>query len=458
MENEKKEFQGTENENTLTPEERVREDISAKIADAAAEVQEEIDAASGIETEQETYVEEQAVETAEEAYEAGEDFVADDAVMDESWSDEAWEDAGLEETRPEPVKVTMNRNSLIISLIGSAILGALILLFCLQIPKWVEAMPEGSKVASVGDVELTDIDVNYYIYAQAANYMNKNNISMDTMADFDWDQEVDGVKLSDTIKEKAVDDAVSEAILIVKGAENGVTLDENEKQQISSQLAGISSSYGEDGFTLRARTMGIPSIKQYSKMYEKIMTVQKVQDDMAANPDNYYPEDKSVLNDYVQSDKASAKHILISTQATGDETVDVEEKRALAQSILDRINAGEDFDALRDEFDEDPGQTTDGYTFISGEMMPEFEEAAFALKIDEVSGIVETSYGFHIIKRIPGSFELENYWKNDDSVKIKVNERKIAKLSVKDVMVDVMSAMEEVEAEAAAASAAASAK
>ena len=440
MENEKKEFQGTENENTLTPEERVREDISSKIADAAAEVQEEIDAASGVEEETFVVSDEEIVET-------------DEVVMDESWSDEAWEDAGLEEVKPEPVKVTMKRNSLIFSLIGSAILGALILLFCLQIPKWIEAMPEGSKVASVNGTEITDLDVNYYIYARAAEYMNKNNISMDTVADYDWDQEIGGEKLSDTIKKNAVDDAVKEVILIKKGEEKGIGLDDKEKEQIKTQLSGITSSYGEDGFTLRARTMGVASIKQYAKMYEKIMTLQKVQDDIDANPANYYPEDQSVLNEYSQPDKASVKHILISTQPEGEETVDVEAKRALAQSVLDRVNAGEDFETLRKEFDEDPGQTEAGYTFGTGEMMPEFETAAFALKIGEVSGLVETSYGFHIIKRIPGSFELENYWLSDGGMKVKISEGKIAKLSVKAVMTDVMEAMKAIEAETAAASA-----
>lgn len=440
MENEKKDFQGTEAENTLTPEERVREDIGSKIADAAAEIQDEINAAGGIE---ETETDGAELEAAAEYTETAEGEFNEDFEGEE-----------IEEVKPEPVKVTIKRNSLIISLIGSAIIGALILLFCMQIPKWIDAMPEGSKVASVNGTEITDLDVNYYIYARAAEYMNKNSIKMDEAESYDWDQEVDGEKLSDTIKNSAIDDAVKELIIILKGAENGITLDETEKQQIQSQISNITANYGEDGFALRARTMGVASIKQYAKMYEKVMALQKVEDDMEENAASYYPEDSSVLNDYIQPDKASVKHILISTEADGDEEVDVNAKREMAQSILDRINAGEDFDALRKEFDEDPGQTDAGYTFGSGEMMPAFEEAAFALNIGEVSGIVETSYGFHIIKRIPGSYELENYWLEDGSVKVKINKGKLEKLSVKDVMADVMEAVNAVEAETAATSAA----
>lgn len=436
MENENKDLQGVEQEETLTPEERVKEDISTKIADAAAEVEEEIKAA----------------ELGEEAEEVAEVF---EEVMDESWSDEAWEGAELEEVKPEPVRVTVKKNTFILSLIGSAILGALILFLGMQIPGWVAAMPEGSKIASVNGEAITDLDVSYYIYAQVAEYANENGMTEEDMKDYDWDVEVDGEKLSDTLKKKAMNDAVKEVILIQKGVESGAGLSEQEKAQLDTQINGIASQYGEEGFKLRARTMGIASTKQYAKMYEKVMTVQAVQDDMEANPDKYYPEDDSVLNDYIQPDGASVKHILISTKeeeaAEGEEAVPVnkEEKLALAQSILERAKNGEDFDALVAEFNEDPGATEAGYTFGPGEMLPEFEATAFALKIGEISDIVETSYGYHIIKRIPGTYELQAYWTaGGDGVKI--NNRKLAKLSINDIMADVFAAMDELEAQTAA--------
>lgn len=424
MENENKDFQAEERENTLTPEERVREDISNKIADAAAEVEEEIKAAD----------------------------VYDEVVeekMDESWNDDAWAEVGIEEAKPEPVRVTVKRNTFILSLVASAVLGALILFLGMQIPAWIEAIPEGNRIASVNGTDITDLDVRYHIYAQAATYAQENGITQDAMRDFDWEQEVDGEKLSDIIRRKAVEDAVKEAVLIQKGAENGITLSDEEKAQIDTQLRGIAGQYGEDGFALRARTMGIASTKQYARMYYNIMTVQDVQADIEENPDKYYPEDMSVLNDYIQPDGASVKHILIKTEAEGDENaepVNKEEKLALAQTVLERAKNGEDFDALVTEFNEDPGATDAGYTFGPGEMMPEFEVASFALKIGEISDIVETSYGYHIIKRIPGMYELESYWIADGKG-VKISNRKLAKLSVKEIMDDVFAAMDELEAQ-----------
>lgn len=425
MENENKDFLGEENGNTLTPEEKVQADISAKIADAAAEIQDEIEVAD-------------APETIEEE-------VTEDVIGNE------WEEASPNEVvaeKPEPVRVTVKRNTFILSLIGSALIGALILFFGMQIPSLMAKIPEGSKVASVNGESITDLDVNYYIYAQAMTYANQNGLSEEDLKDFDWDQEVDGVKLSDTIKEKALNDAINEVITIQKGAENGIVLDDATKEQLSAQLSGITSSYGEDGFTLRARTMGISSIKQYAKMYEKVMTMQSVQDDISANPDKYYPEDTAVLNDYLQADKASVKHILIENSASteeGEDTAPVEDKLALAQSVLERAKAGEDFDALVTEFNEDPGATEEGYTFGKGEMDTEFETAAFALKIGEISDIVETTHGYHIIKRIPGMYDLQGYWKETGNVKI--SKGKFNKLSVDKVMADVFSAMDTLEAE-----------
>ena len=76
---------------------------------------------------------------------------------------------------------------------------------------------------------------------------------------------------------------------------------------------------------------------------------------------------------------------------------------AKVNEVLEKVNAGEDFDALIAEYNEDPGmeQATDGYYFTTNEMVKPFEEAAFALEDNAVSGIVETDYGYHIIKRLP---------------------------------------------------------
>jgi parvulin-like peptidyl-prolyl isomerase len=127
-----------------------------------------------------------------------------------------------------------------------------------------------------------------------------------------------------------------------------------------------------------------------------------------ADIDNYYKQHPEEFNE------VHARHILIATVAPQDEKDDEDkgddkkakpltkdEARKKAASILERIQKGEDFATLAKENSDDPGSKTSGGDlgyFAKGKMVPEFEAAAFSLKPGQVSGLVETKYGFHIIR------------------------------------------------------------
>lgn len=110
--------------------------------------------------------------------------------------------------------------------------------------------------------------------------------------------------------------------------------------------------------------------------------------------DNFYNEN------YV-----TAKHILISTidTETGLPLSDTEKAKAkkTADDLYKKIKNGYNFDKLMNEYSVDPGIKSypDGYTFTKGEMVYEFENTAFELEIGKFSSVVETPYGYHIIKR-----------------------------------------------------------
>ena len=107
---------------------------------------------------------------------------------------------------------------------------------------------------------------------------------------------------------------------------------------------------------------------------------------------------------FEQPEQVRASHILIGTRDPGTNTELTEEqkkaKRKLAADLLKRAKAGEDFAKLAKEYSDDTYSKDNGgeYTFPRGKMAPEFEAAAFALGTNQISDIVATQFGYHIIK------------------------------------------------------------
>jgi len=93
---------------------------------------------------------------------------------------------------------------------------------------------------------------------------------------------------------------------------------------------------------------------------------------------------------YDHPQEISAAHILVNT---------LEE----AQQVLSRLKAGEPFEKIARDVSRDPASAAQGgrlAPFRHGTLVPEFEQAAFALKKGQVSAVVQTQFGFHIIKKI----------------------------------------------------------
>ncbi|MBF0472774.1 MAG: peptidylprolyl isomerase [Nitrospirae bacterium] len=105
-------------------------------------------------------------------------------------------------------------------------------------------------------------------------------------------------------------------------------------------------------------------------------------------------------NYFKRPEQVKASHILIKTDPTDDEKKKAEKKKKL-EDIGARIKKGEDFATLAKDNSDDPSGKAQGGDlgyFGRGQMVKPFEDAAFSMKVGDVSPIVETQFGYHIIK------------------------------------------------------------
>ncbi len=115
----------------------------------------------------------------------------------------------------------------------------------------------------------------------------------------------------------------------------------------------------------------------------------------------YYDENPALFE---QPEMLRVSHLLLNTRDEITRTELAEDKKTAKhkqlEDLLKRARGGEDFTKLVKEFSEDIASRTNGgeYTFGRNQMPPEFESAAFALTNGQISDIVTTQYGYHIIK------------------------------------------------------------
>ncbi len=108
--------------------------------------------------------------------------------------------------------------------------------------------------------------------------------------------------------------------------------------------------------------------------------------------------------DFREDEEACASHILVKVRQgdTGEGHTDTE-ARALAQKLLTELQAGADFAELAKKFSEDQGSAASGGDlgcFGPGRMVPEFDDAVFALEPGGLSELVRTSFGYHVIRLV----------------------------------------------------------
>ena len=146
-------------------------------------------------------------------------------------------------------------------------------------------------------------------------------------------------------------------------------------------------------------------VEEYNSIEEKIFLISPFID--AIESDSFITnfiltkisnEDFDSAKKWYAENYMSAKHVLVTFEGRTKK-----EAKKIIDDVYKKAKSGSDFDSLVEKYGEDPGMKSypQGYIFTKGEMVKEFEDATLALKDNQISPVIETSYGYHIIKRIP---------------------------------------------------------
>ena len=171
--------------------------------------------------------------------------------------------------------------------------------------------------------------------------------------------------------------------------------------------AAIENAGSQEAFDLRLKTNGLTEIGLRAKLNDEVTAEAVIQRELKISVTddevkNYYD---SHTADYEQPEMVRVSHVLIYTvdpvtrEALPPAQSDA--RRKLSDNIAKAARSGADFSKLARQYSEDPGTKANGgelLPFPRGQMLPEFESAAFALTNSQVSDVITTSVGYQIIK------------------------------------------------------------
>lgn len=251
----------------------------------------------------------------------------------------------------------------------------------------VYSQGEGDKIiAIVGNDVILQSDLNFQLY----NYMNQNNIQ----------------QLTNDVVQQVFQNMVTEKLMLAKAEQDSVIVSQDDiNKQVESRLSEIVTQFGSEKNVEEAYGMTIPKIKTLlGEQIEKSIKIQKVKQEKfgygitVTRPEvlKFFEEMKDSLPPVPET--FDLYQIVRIPKISEDAKFLAKEK---ISKLLDSIRAGADFSDIARRYSDDSLSAIQGGSLgksKKGSFVKEFEDAAFLLQPGGVSDIVETEFGYHIIK------------------------------------------------------------
>lgn len=247
---------------------------------------------------------------------------------------------------------------------------------------------EDAMIATVNGTVITKNEVEQEINTLLMQYRNK--VSPEKMQ-----------QIEPMLKNQAVENLINKVVLISEAERQQI---QPASQEIDTEITQIAGRFpSEEAFHQRLTAMGLTreqlredieqNMKINSLLQQKLPGATTVTDEEV---NTFYKENP---DSFKAPEQVQAHHILLKVNPDDTQTVK-DEKRLKLAGVRGRIEQGADFAEMARQHSECPSKEQGGDLgfFGRGQMVKPFEETAFNLKAGEISNIVETQFGFHIIK------------------------------------------------------------
>lgn len=269
------------------------------------------------------------------------------------------------------------------------------LLITLLVLLTLPALAEDQVVAVVKGQEITMNELD-----------NATNLSQLIMQLYQLDQQFTGLLFSsdsgqallNEYRKIQLDQYIIQILLTQEVEAKGITLSEDEKFAIfQNQIENVmrQNNFSQEQLLAALNQQGLATLEDYRNFFmeqnEQIMQISALRDQVVAATVVLEPEVAAYYENnqkyFKKETSVHARHILLKTKEE-------------ALEVLAKVQGGADFIEMAKEYSTGPSGPNGGDLgfFGKGKMVPEFDEAVFQLQAGEISDIVETDFGFHIIK------------------------------------------------------------
>ena len=204
-----------------------------------------------------------------------------------------------------------------------------------------------------------------------------------------------------TVERDILDELIGRELLRQEGSKHiPADIDKKVQEQIDQVTTQVG---GEEQLKKTLADTGITP-DEYAKRVRDNVIIREAIESVVDKEVKIAPEEARAFYDknpdqFKQPETVRASHVLIRCTPTATDEVK-KEKRTQIGSVRALVKSGEKFADVAKKFSEDPGSAQNGGDlgfFGRGQMVPEFDAAAFSLKTNEISDVITTQYGYHVL-------------------------------------------------------------